>query len=403
LIFGQLAHGASWPLLVLVALHERAGARWLEFGWLHLVALGWVTLTALSILIHVIPAFTDAEWRVEKIARGSLSAYALGVLLLVTGFCVSAQQLLPWAGALIWLGLLGYIVPAGCTLAAALQLGKTEAAVARSLGVTLAFLFLTATLGVSFTAVLAGHAPGTILSFAPAHAEFGILGWLTILLFGVSVKTIGPISGSRSRVKWRHIASAACVFVGTLLLAAGSMPSVPGLLWAGVAALACGVVLYTIDMGVVLSRATVAHRAPQAFILAALTWLVVGLVLFVGALCGFAVAKACAYVVLMGWIGQMVNAHMHHIGVRVLITAFRGDEDETRPGDVLCAQLSWAAFVLFQVAIAGGAVALSTNSPGLLTCAAIAGGIAWLATVTNAAYAIKRLRPGAMRSQHQMS
>lgn len=400
LIAGQLAHGISWPLLAWIAVSEGAGSTsWLELGWLHLVALGWVTLTALSILIHVIPAFTDAVWRFEKTARRSLAIYAAGVAVLVAAFCTGSAAALPWAGALIGLGLLGYLVPAGATLAGALHNEKAEAAIARALLVTLGVLALTAALGVAFTWALAGRAPGAMLRFAPVHAELGLFAWLTILLIGVSVKTIGPIAGNRSRVKWRHVAAAGSIFAGTLLLASGSASLATALSWCGVATIAFGTVLYIVDIAVVLRRATVPHRVPQAFIAAALVWLGIALVLGIGTLAGLPCARAFVYVVLVGWIGQMVNAHMHHIGVRLLITAFRGDEDETRPGEVLRAPLSWTAFVLFQLAVAAGALAAVNASSPLLIGAASAGGIAWLATIANAASAVRRLRPGAARSQ----
>lgn len=399
MIFGQLAHGASWLVLAAAGLRETAGARGFEFGWLHLVALGWITMTALSVLIHVIPALTDAPWRFERVARGSLAAFAAGTVVLVAGFCAGEPGLLPWGGALIGLGLLGYAVPAGITLAAAFRVGKTEAAIARALATTLGFLLVTAAIGVTFTWALAGRLPGSVLELAPVHGEFGVLGWLTLLVMGVSVKTIGPIAGSRSRAPRRHIVSGGAVLAATLVLAAGTLLFAPVWLWCGLGLLALGAVLYLVDIGVVLRRASVPHRPPQAFVAAALTWFGFAVLFCAGAVAGYPSAKACAYVALAGWVGQMVNAHMHHIGVRVLITRFLGDDDETRPGTVLCAPLSWSAFGLFQIAIAVGAAASLADLPALLLAAAGAGFGAWLMTVANAAYAVRRLRGAAASCQ----
>jgi hypothetical protein len=75
LIFGQLAHGASWILFLALAMRDLSVTG--------LPALGWVHLVALSILIHVIPAFTNVTWRWES-----------------------------WGGSLVALGLIGFTVPA---------------------------------------------------------------------------------------------------------------------------------------------------------------------------------------------------------------------------------------------------------------------------------------------------
>jgi hypothetical protein len=64
---------------------------------------------------------------------------------------------------------------------------------------------------------------------------------------------------------------------------------------------------------------------------------------------------AAALLLLVGWLGQMVNGHLYHIGIRLISTVARGDDDETRLGQLLAAPLSWASFALFQVAVASRA------------------------------------------------
>jgi hypothetical protein len=48
------------------------------------------------------------------------------------------------------------------------------------------------------------------------------------------------------------------------------------------------------------------------------------------------------YVLLIGWIGPMVNGPLCHIGIRLIAAMVRGDEDQTRPGELLVSPLSWA-------------------------------------------------------------
>ena len=119
LVAGQLAHGASWILLLVLALHRPIALGAPALGWLHLVALGWLTMTALTILVHVIPGFIDATWRGERIARGALFVFEAAVIVLVCAFWTGATAALPWAGTLIVLALALYLLPASRTLVTA--------------------------------------------------------------------------------------------------------------------------------------------------------------------------------------------------------------------------------------------------------------------------------------------
>jgi hypothetical protein len=105
---------------------------------------------------------------------------------------------------------------------------------------------------------------------------------------------------------------------------------------------------------------------------------------------------AYVFVLLMGWVGQMVNAHLYHIGIRVLATVYRGEDDETRPQELLEARLSWYSFIAFQLAIAGVVVALIGGNDALVARSAIFGITGWIAVVANVLAArirAKRFKP----------
>ena len=378
---------------MVLAVHGLTATGLAALGWVHLVALGWLTMTALSVLVHVVPAFTDVAWRWESVARRSLAVYGAGVLVLVGAFCAELPWLLPWGGTLVAVGLVGYAVPAAVTLAAAFRLGRVEAAIARALGVTLTFLLATAALGVAFTWMLDGLLPAPVLvRGVPVHAAFGLIGWLTALVMGVSTRTVAPITGGRSPQPWRHVTAAIATGLGMLGLAGGAAFQTAALLWAGAVVLGVGVVLYVTDIVDVLRRATVRHRAPQAFLAAAVSWFALAFVLLAGVLRGLPWGPVLVYVTLIGWLGQMVNGHLHHIGIRLLATVFRGDDDETRPEALLSAPLSWTAFVLFQAAVAAGAAGLLLGLSDVVAGGACAGFAGWLAMCANALYAARRAR-----------
>lgn len=81
--------------------------------------------------------------------------------------------MLPWAGSLVALALLCYLVPAGRTLAAAFARARLEAAIARALPITLTSLFVSALIGVALAWAIAGRGPASLLSYGPPiHASF---------------------------------------------------------------------------------------------------------------------------------------------------------------------------------------------------------------------------------------
>ncbi|HYL27477.1 MAG TPA: hypothetical protein VEW74_06545, partial [Candidatus Nitrosotalea sp.] len=88
------------------------------------------------------------------------------------------------------------------------------------------------------------------------------------------------------------------------------------------------------------------------------------------------------FVMLAGWVGQFVNAHVFHIGVRLIATIYRGDDDETRPQELLDPRWSWCVFIAFQIAVAAIAAGLVLDNPPIAIGGAAAGLFGWLAMIT---------------------
>ena len=101
---------------------------------------------------------------------------------------------------------------------------------------------------------------------------------------------------------------------------------------------------------------------------------------------------AYVYLALVGWLGQMVNAHLHHIGIRVLATLARGEDDETRPQALLTAPLSWATFGVYQAAVVLGAVGLLAHQAPAVALAGACGLLGWGLMGANLARAWRRAR-----------
>jgi len=386
LAFGLVSFGLSWIVLFAIARSGLLGPSPLAFGWIHLVALGWISTVALAVLLHAVPGFLDVEWdgAGSAVARACTPVFAVGSLALAAGFICGAVWLLEAAGVVVFASLLIYVAAIARPLLAAMRGERVARAVARAFAGTFVLLVLTAALGVAFAFALGGRLPAGLLAGTPgAHALLGIGGWLTLLVTGVSARTMGPIAGTRSRFPLLHIGSSSALLAGTLAAAFGAAFPHPAIALAGAVLLVLGAILYAVDIFDVLARATVPHRPPQVLMACAAGWSVVAAALLLAGSLGAPLAAAAVYLALMGWIGSAVVAHIHHIGVRVLITTVRGEEDETRPGSVLDGRLTWTASGLFQLAVLAGGVAVGWGSAALLELAAIAGFVAFAALLAN--------------------
>ena len=81
--------------------------------------------------------------------------------------------------------------------------------------------------------------------------------WLSVLIMGVSVRTVGPIAGARSAHAWRHLTAGSAEILGMVAASAGFAFRSPTLLWIGKVVLGIGIAIYIIDLFSILRRATV--------------------------------------------------------------------------------------------------------------------------------------------------
>lgn len=386
---GVLSFGISWVALFEVARSGSLGPSFLAFGWLHVVALGWISLIALAVLLHAVPEFLDAPWKSRPIARACTLVFAAGVALLLVGFFANNVAALQIGAAVAFLALVVYMIAIIEPLRFAMKSAdRVDRAVARAFSGTFLFFVLTAVFGTAFAYALAGHAPASWLQNLPhAHAILGIGGWLTLLVVGVSARTMGPIAGARSRHTLVHILGSSTLMLGIILAAMGAIVANAPTAIVGCALLVIGTAAYAADIGDIVKRATVRHRPPQVLMLFAAGFAIVAAVLALCAAAGKPTGGAAIYAALIGWIGSAILAHIHHIGVRVLLTTTRGEEDETRPEKVLTAPLSWATLTLFELAAISGTLALITANPTTLSFASATGFAAFITLITNLALA----------------
>lgn len=390
LIYAHVAHGFAWLLLIWAA--WTAGVHgYVGFAWIHTVVLGWVTMAALAILLHALPNFVDVEPRGQTVARWSLVAYAAGAALLIYGFLGNTRVLGP-AGDLLLAAIVVYLGTAFWTLAQALHGDRVQRAVARAFGGTFLFLLATVLIGYGLAGMLAGRGTLWAASLASAHAALGTLGWLSLLIFGVSMRTLRPITGQATNMRWMHIVVGSFAVLGVPLLAAGLATQSMLLAWIGGALFMFAALGYAFDAFDILRRATNPHRPPQFFVAFSVLWFLAALVIGGATLAGKPWQPAYIVALLMGWIGQMVVAHFHHIGIRLIATVYRGEDDETRPQELLESRLSWFTLAAFQIAIALVVAGLLEDKFGLIARGGIFGATGWIAMTANVVAARARAK-----------
>lgn len=383
LVYAHLAHGFSWVLLLWAAWSANTSHGYVGFAWIHTVALAWITMAAFAVLIHAMPNFVDVEWRGESIARWSLAAFGVGAALMIYGFLAN-PRMIGGGGDLLFAAILVYLATAFWTLSVAMRGERVQRAVARAFSGTFFFLLATAVIGYGLAGMLAGRGVMWAASLPAAHATLGTLGWLSLLIFGVSMRTLRPISGAETRFRWMHIVVGSFTLLGVPLLAAGLAIHNGVFAWAGAALFAIAALGYAFDVFDILRRAQVPHRPPQAFVAAGVLWFLAALAIGGCTLAGGNPwQNAYVFALLAGWIGQMVLAHFHHIGVRLIATMYRGEEDETRPQELLEPRLSWFTFGAFQIAIALAVIGLLGDHFGLIARGAIFGIGGWIAMTAN--------------------
>jgi hypothetical protein len=386
LLFAQFTLLVSWIALFVAAGQGGFGASPSGLVWIHAVVLGWLTTTSLAFMIHVVPGFTDVEWRYERLARASLWLFQPGVIVLLAGFWLWKPSAIAIGGSIVTAGLIAFVIPLAATIAVALRSDDRVArVVARAFIIVTSALLVTGILGLVMAFGLANGQPGT-LRLAPIHGTIGVVGWICLLVAGVSSRTFNRLIGRADR-RVPHIATSTLGLCGYLLWVAGTIADRDALIVAGAVALVASAFFFAGSTLWSLRYATAKHRLPQEFVGASAIWLVVAALLGAANFAGFEMSGPMLFALLIGWVGQTVNGHLMHTGVRLLATMVISDDDETQPVALLDRRAGVASFYLNQICVACGVVGLAIASSTLVQAAAIAGICSMIAMFVNMLHA----------------
>lgn len=155
----------------------------------HIVTLGWLTMTIMGASLQLIPVIVVAPLRGVRFIHWQYPLFAGGVLLLVSGFWWMQPWLLITGGSLIIFAVIHHVVVIGATLACAAKRPLTV----YFLGASLLYLCIVVSLGL--TAALNfqfGFLTTGVDQLLLTHITLGLVGWLSSTLIGVSY-TLGRL------------------------------------------------------------------------------------------------------------------------------------------------------------------------------------------------------------------
>lgn len=363
-------------------------------GLTHVLALGFISSTAIGVLYHIGPRIFGGEVRLPAAGAAVWLLYVAGVALLTTGLVAAGSGVAAAGGACLAAALLALSVHLGAVVAASRRRylpGFFQVAAVLTL-VTVAGL------GTALALMLHLGPPPSFLDVLAAKVVLAVGGWLGVLVVGVSYQLVPMFTTTTARARF-SAPVLGLLLGGAALTAAASGAAAPA--WLRVLCslpFAAGVALHVADVArmmrarrVRLPGPVTAGQALGALLLVAGT--VEGVVAMGGAQPWPQLAVVTA---LLGWGPVLIAAN----GVRVVpFIVWQALPPRRRPRAFAPAPapLGWTGIAAALVAWAATTAAMSTGSAAAATlggaalavCAAAVAGIG-LSTVRDARRILRR-------------
>lgn len=349
-LFGLLA-----PWILPLALQTPAFPHVLAL--VHLVTLGWLTMTIMGASLQLAPVMVVAPLRATTLLRWQYPVFACGVTCLVCGFWWWLIWLLVMGGTLIVLAAAYYVVVVGTTFARA----ATRPLSVAYLSTSLVFLCLVVSLGLtlawnSVTGFLGAPLEHVLL----LHVTLGVVGWLSCTLVGVSY-TLGRLfslphthDDRWGKLVWLILNG------GIVVLAAGELLDWASFSWGGSVLLILASGLFAADFWRLLrARQRKKLEVTQYHSIAAIGYfgvvISVGVVLLLTGQGTPAVFTALGLAALVGWLGQSTIGYLYKI-VPFLVWSERygplvGTQKVPLMRDLVQERWAWASWWLLNLSL----------------------------------------------------
>jgi hypothetical protein len=317
LLYVGTAHVSLALAFACVALWPYAVTGFFYHSWMvalvHLVTLGWITLSIVGSLYIVAPVALELPLPAR---RGDYIAFALlviGLIGMVAHFWIEEFGGMAWSAGTAACGVF-YVMS---RVIVALRRAKAPRAV--TLHIRLAFINLmaAATAGVLLATDKVYHfLPGYVMSNVFAHAHLAAIGWATMMVVGVGYRLLPMVLPSAPPRGSAVAASAVLLETGVIGLFVGLILRASWTPLAG-ALIVSGLLTFVLHVIQMIRRPRrrpprMASNVAAWHVVAAGTWLaaamVIGVVLLLSPLSGWTLRAAVAYGVfgLVGFLGEMI-------------------------------------------------------------------------------------------------
>jgi hypothetical protein len=222
LLYFGAAHASLLLACALVGLWPRAVAGFFYHSWMvaivHLVTLGWITLSILGSTYIVGPS-TLGVWLPAR--RGDYVAFAsamTGVVGMVAHFWIDSYAGMVWSAGMV----VGGAFFVGVRIVSGLSGAPVTTAVKLHIALAWANLALAATAGMLLGLDKVYHfLPGFVLSNVFAHAHLAAIGWAVMMVVGVGYRLLPMVILAKAPSGRSLFVSAALLELGVLALFSG--------------------------------------------------------------------------------------------------------------------------------------------------------------------------------------
>lgn len=359
-------------------------ASW-ALGLVHILTLGWVSMTILGAQVQMVPVHGEVPLRSPWAVAAGWWLFAAGILGFV-GHLWSGSQRYWVPASLLLSGFILYLYALGRTAAAAKKIDWTGWHLVNALG----YLAALAALGVLLAydrqrAVIFRDPQGALI----AHVHLALIGWVSISIFGASYRLVSPFALSRLESKIPGSLALLLTNAGLAGLALDSLFFGRRMLPLWACLLAAGYLCFAWQIGPAFKNQGSEMSPSIAFVLLALmggaVWAGLGLCLAFGWIQDTAEARAgYVFSALVGWVTPTIFGQIHKIVPFLVWLHVYSPRQWTPPirvpkiEDISSQGLAWAEFASWAPALPLGLAGFMRQSPALLR----ASGLFMLAAAT---------------------
>ena len=281
----------------------------------HIVTLGWLTMTIMGATLQLVPVIIVGPLRATCLLPWQYPIYAVSVALLISGFWTMQPWLIALGGTGVILAVAHYVVVLAVTLAHAPKRPLTV----RFLVASLVYLCLVVGLGLTAALNLQwGFLGAAFDRLLLIHITLGMVGWLSTMLIGVSYTLARLFSLAHGHDDRLGRVIFVLLNTGIVMLAVGFFVSWLLLILSGGAVLTAAAWLFAYDYWRLLHvRFRKVLDVTQYHSIAAAVYFTMlvpaSLVMIIGGWGQPNVLAALVLATVIGWLGQSIVGYLYKI------------------------------------------------------------------------------------------